>query len=137
MKAFAVAVFLVIATPSGAWDGQAIQSDTLLSPVSRTAMDAGTLYLTDFIGGPKVTAGNAEAGLRLIGTYWRDWDGDGRKDTADLFAVTSSFRPICDGAASFMAVHRTVNGYGVSAFSGSTPPRDVNSAGLCATYSFD
>ena len=138
MKTIAFAVVLIagMGAPAAAWDGQAIVQDTLLTPVSRTAIDAGSLYLTDFADEPKITAGNTEAELTLIGSYWRDWDGDGAKDTADLFALKGVFVPLCGGDIRYLAVYRNTSGIGLSAFTGGNPPRDINSPGLCATFTY-
>ena len=130
----ALALAALIASPAMAQ--QVVKHTTPLSPVNRTAQSAGNLVITPTGVSPSII-GDGIAPIQFVGSYWRDWDGDGQKDTADLFAVSRSFQPLCDGSVSYIAVYRNSLGLGISAFRGANAPVDANSAGLCATYSYD
>ena len=122
-------IIVLLALPASAQ--QVVTDNLVLSPVSRTAFGIGGLHITR---DTMISADGIDR-ISLVGSYWRDWDGDGEKDTADLFSAPDG--PLCDGHAAYFAVHRTPRGYGISAFSGDALPKDVNSSGLCATYSYD
>ncbi|WP_226559621.1 hypothetical protein [Salipiger thiooxidans] len=105
----------------------------LYQPKSMTAVrDTGPIV----ISGSEVTFDQkAVAALDEVDWAWRDWNGDGTKETAKVYRISGG--TFCDGEAVFVAFYSTAYGFGVSAFRGSSVPHDVHSDGLCATYSYD
>ena len=155
-----VATIVAVAALPSAFAQSAIehhvwQDARTFKPFSRTAIA---------ITGPITLSGNqnfAEVGsalqisfeggtpIELVsqGASWREWQLVEGKQTAETFQVTTNPGPllngntVCSDDLSYLVFSEgNLLGTGmtleVAAFSGTKPPFDINSSGLCGTFSF-
>lgn len=94
-----------------------------------------------FNDGPPIT-------LVSEGASWREWSLNGGLQTAEVFRLVRDPGPlqngntICNDTARYvvfsesdtLGIGRTLE---VAAFDGKRPPFDINSDGLCGTFSYD
>ena len=124
-------------------------------PMSRTAIaitgtitlsgnpsfaEVGSTMQISFNGGPPIN-------LVSEGASWREWSLNGGLQTAEVFRLASDPGPlingntICSDTARYM-VFSEANTFGigntlqVAAFDRKKPPFDINSDGLCGTFSY-
>lgn len=96
-----------------------------------------------------ITFGNGKSVvLTSVGASWREWsDVDKRKVTAEVFRLDrdpgslEQGNTLCSGAARYFAFFEYYFSgqrfLGLDVFSSESVPKDINSPGLCGTFSFE
>ncbi len=150
---------MVLASPvaaQSAIEHHAWQDRARFEPFSRTAMAiTGAIVLwgnPDFAEPGSKMRMTFEAGpsidLVSVGASWREWDlGGGGKQTAEVFRVDSdpsvllNGNTLCGDEVTYLAFFEGdlvgTRLLQLVAFSGEDVPKDVNSAGLCATFNYE
>ena len=151
--------FLVLAPPTlaqSAIERHAWQDRGLFEPFSRTAMAiTGAIVLwgnPDFAEQGSTMQMTFEAGRSIdlvsVGASWREWDLGGGKQTAEVFRVAGepgeplNGNTLCGGDVTYLAFSEGnllpgIRFLQLAAFSGEDVPVDINSAGLCGTFSYE
>lgn len=94
-----------------------------------------------------ISFGGRDVPSRELGMAWRDWDGNGTKETAAVFELLEDSGPLINGnllcgqdKAQWLVAWEDYQYGGIvrtAIYSSGLPPSDSSSSGLCGTYTYE